>query len=107
MPGIDGLRALAVAGVVMFHLPTVGLVGGYLGVDLFLVISGYLITALLVAEADGTGRIRLGAGAFRVSFKVGKHVREIEVGLRWIQLVVDGGDKGEVVRRVDSPAQVG
>jgi peptidoglycan/LPS O-acetylase OafA/YrhL len=61
MPGIDGLRALAVAGVVMFHLPTVGLVGGYLGVDLFLVISGYLITALLVAEADGTGRIRLGA----------------------------------------------
>ena len=61
MPGIDGLRALAVAGVVMFHLPAVGLVGGYLGVDLFLVISGYLITALLVAEADGTGRIRLGA----------------------------------------------
>ncbi len=60
MPGIDGLRALAVAGVVMFHLPTVGLVGVYLGVDLFLVISGYLITALLVAEADGTGRIRLG-----------------------------------------------
>jgi len=61
MPGIDGLRALAVAGVVMFHLPAVGLVGGYLGVDLFLVISGYLITALLVAEADGTGRIHLGA----------------------------------------------
>jgi len=61
MPGIDGLRALAVAGVVMFHLPAVGLDGGYLGVDLFLVISGYLITALLVAEADGTGRIRLGA----------------------------------------------
>jgi peptidoglycan/LPS O-acetylase OafA/YrhL len=61
MPGIDGLRALAVAGVVMFHLPAVGLVGGYLGVDLFLVISGYLITALLIAEADGTGRIRLGA----------------------------------------------
>ncbi|MFZ4756301.1 MAG: acyltransferase family protein [Miltoncostaeaceae bacterium] len=61
MPGIDGLRALAVAGVVMFHLPATGLVGGYLGVDLFLVISGYLITALLVAEADGTGRIRLGA----------------------------------------------
>jgi len=61
MPGIDGLRALAVAGVVMFHLPAMGLVGGYLGVDLFLVISGYLITALLVAEADGTGRIRLGA----------------------------------------------
>jgi len=61
MPGIDGLRAPAVAGVVMFHLPAVGLVGGYLGVDLFLVISGYLITALLVAEADGTGRIHLGA----------------------------------------------
>lgn len=57
MPGIDGLRVLAVGGGVGFHLPAIGLVGGYPGVDLFLVISGYLITALSVAEADVTGRI--------------------------------------------------
>ncbi len=61
MPAIDGLRALAVAGVVMFHLPAMQMVGGYLGVDLFLVISGYLITALLLAEVAATGRIGLGA----------------------------------------------
>ncbi len=60
MPAIDGLRALAVAGVVMFHLPAMQMVGGYLGVDLFLVISGYLITALLLAEVAATGRIGLG-----------------------------------------------
>lgn len=60
MPGLDGLRALAVAGVVMFHLPLTHLQGGFAGVDLFLVLSGFLITSLLMAEAEGTGRIRLG-----------------------------------------------
>ncbi|MFM9018185.1 MAG: acyltransferase family protein [Actinomycetota bacterium] len=61
MPALDGVRALAVAAVVMFHLPITRLGGGYIGVDLFLVLSGYLITSLLMAEAEGTGRIRLGA----------------------------------------------
>ena len=60
MPALDGVRALAVGAVVMFHLPVAQLDGGYLGVDLFLVLSGYLITSLLMAEAEGTGRIRLG-----------------------------------------------
>jgi peptidoglycan/LPS O-acetylase OafA/YrhL len=60
MPALDGVRALAVGAVVMFHLPVTQLGGGYLGVDLFLVLSGYLITSLLMAEAEGTGRIRLG-----------------------------------------------
>ncbi len=61
MPALDGVRALAVGAVVMFHLPVAQLDGGYIGVDLFLVLSGYLITSLLVAEAEGTGRIRLGS----------------------------------------------
>ena len=61
MPALDGVRALAVAAVVMFHLPITQLGGGYIGVDLFLVLSGYLITSLLMAEAEGTGRIRLGS----------------------------------------------
>jgi len=60
MPALDGVRALAVGAVVMFHLPATALGGGYLGVDIFLVLSGYLITALLMAEAEGTGTIRLG-----------------------------------------------
>ncbi len=59
MPGVDGLRALAVATVFIFHAGGEWLPGGFLGVDFFLVISGYLITALLVAEYRAGGRIDL------------------------------------------------
>lgn len=59
MPGVDGLRALAVATVFMYHAGATWLPGGFLGVDFFLVISGYLITSLLVAEQQGTGRLDL------------------------------------------------
>jgi peptidoglycan/LPS O-acetylase OafA/YrhL len=60
MPGIDGLRALAVGTVVLYHAGTSWIPGGFLGVDVFLVISGYLITSLLLAELEATGRINLG-----------------------------------------------
>jgi len=59
MPGVDGLRALAVAAVFIFHAGATWLPGGFLGVDVFLVISGYLITALLLAEQRRSGRIDL------------------------------------------------
>lgn len=59
LPALDGLRGLAVAGVLAFHGDH--LVGGYLGVDLFFVLSGFLITSLLLREGDGTGSIALGA----------------------------------------------
>ena len=49
-PDIDVLRAFAVLPVVLFHLDTELMPGGYLGVDVFFVISGYLITRLLVNE---------------------------------------------------------
>ena len=48
-PEIDGLRALAVIAVIMFHAK-IALSGGYLGVDVFFVISGYLITSLIIKE---------------------------------------------------------
>ncbi|QIS37949.1 acyltransferase family protein [Clavibacter capsici] len=56
---IQGLRAVAVLAVVLFHagLP---LPGGFLGVDVFFVISGYVITQVLLREFAATGRIRLG-----------------------------------------------
>jgi peptidoglycan/LPS O-acetylase OafA/YrhL len=56
MPALDGLRALAVLAVVLYHGDVSGLPGGFLGVEVFFVISGYLITALLIAERRSTGR---------------------------------------------------
>ena len=52
LPHIDGLRAVAVTAVMVFHLDRAWLPGGFLGVDVFFVISGYLITGILVAEAS-------------------------------------------------------
>ena len=60
-PALDGVRAVAVLGVMLFHGGAPWLPGGFLGVDAFFVLSGFLITSLLLAEFDGTGRIRLGA----------------------------------------------
>ena len=54
---IQGLRALAVALVVLGHLGVPGLTGGYLGVDVFFVVSGFLITGLLIREQEQRGRI--------------------------------------------------
>jgi peptidoglycan/LPS O-acetylase OafA/YrhL len=59
MSGLDGLRAIAVAAVILYHLSPGIAVGGYLGVDIFFVISGFLITALLLREKDSAGRINL------------------------------------------------
>jgi len=59
--GLDGVRAIAVTLVILFHLTPGTTIGGYLGVDLFFVVSGYLITTLLLREGNETGRIRLGA----------------------------------------------
>src|SRR5688572_14044107 len=49
-PDIDGLRALAVLAVVLFHLEFAAFAGGYTGVDVFFVVSGFLITRLVVGE---------------------------------------------------------
>jgi peptidoglycan/LPS O-acetylase OafA/YrhL len=61
MPAIDGLRALAVAAVVLYHSEIVGISGGFLGVEVFFVVSGYLITSLLLAERRAGGSINLKA----------------------------------------------
>ena len=59
LPGLDGLRAFAVLAVIAYHLNPRLLPGGYLGVDVFFVISGYLITAFLLAEIGQSGGLRL------------------------------------------------
>jgi len=56
---IQGLRAIAVALVVMAHAKLEWIAGGFVGVDVFFVLSGYLITGLLLTEIDATGRVKL------------------------------------------------
>ena len=58
-PGLDGLRAFAVIAVLLYHADLAWIPGGFLGVEVFFVISGYLITALLLAEWRQRGRIDL------------------------------------------------
>jgi peptidoglycan/LPS O-acetylase OafA/YrhL len=60
-PDIDGLRAIAILSVVFFHAGFPGFSGGFVGVDVFFVISGFLITSLLFNEAVATGRVSLSA----------------------------------------------
>ncbi len=57
---IDALRALAIGLVVAFHARIPGFEGGFIGVDVFFVVSGFLITGLLLAELEDHGSIRLG-----------------------------------------------
>ena len=59
MPSLDGLRALSVLAVIVFHANKLWLPGGFLGVEVFFVISGYLITLLLLAETEQYGSVSL------------------------------------------------
>jgi peptidoglycan/LPS O-acetylase OafA/YrhL len=60
-PALDGVRAVAVLAVLAFHAEVPGFSGGYLGVSVFFTLSGFLITSLLVNEAESTGRVSAGA----------------------------------------------
>ncbi len=60
VPSLDGLRALAVMGVMAVHSGVPGFESGWLGVDLFFALSGYLITTLLLKEFDKRGDVSLG-----------------------------------------------
>jgi peptidoglycan/LPS O-acetylase OafA/YrhL len=56
-PALDGIRALAVLAVMLFHADVAHATGGFIGVDVFLVLSGFLITTLLLAEITEAGRV--------------------------------------------------
>ncbi|MGC1215643.1 MAG: acyltransferase, partial [Micromonospora sp.] len=80
-PALDGVRALAVAAVLAFHGGVAALPGGFLGVDAFFVLSGFLITSLLLAEHRDAGRIDL------VAFW-GRRVRRLLPALLLVLVVV-------------------
>jgi peptidoglycan/LPS O-acetylase OafA/YrhL len=60
VPGLDGLRALSVMAVLLYHADITWMPGGFLGVDVFFAISGYLITSLLLAEYRNRGGVNVG-----------------------------------------------
>ena len=59
IPSLDGIRALSVLAVIIYHANKLWLPGGFLGVEVFFVISGYLITLLLLAESEKNGTVSL------------------------------------------------
>jgi peptidoglycan/LPS O-acetylase OafA/YrhL/lysophospholipase L1-like esterase len=122
-PALDGLRAVAVTLVLLFHGGMSWMPGGYLGVSLFFTLSGFLITRLLLAEVDATGTIGVGAfyarrarrllpasllclAAIAVAARVGEfdgvgHLRRDLLGAiaqvyNWVQLGA-GGSYGDLV----------
>ncbi|EFC86300.1 acyltransferase [Parafrankia sp. EUN1f] len=96
-PALDGLRALAVLTVFFHHM---GLVpGGYLGVDLFLVLSGFLITGLLLAERDREGWISLRAFWARRAFRLlPAFYIFVAAGIPLVLLFKDADDQWQFLR---------
>src|SRR5258708_6541964 len=104
-PGLDGLRAVAVIGVLLYHAGVRWMPGGLLGVDLFFVISGFLITSLLITELQRSGRIDL-AGFY------GRRARRLSPALAAVLALTVGAvalfRPGDLVRiRGDLLASVG
>jgi peptidoglycan/LPS O-acetylase OafA/YrhL len=98
--GLDGLRGLAVAAVVVFHLDR--LQGGFLGVDLFFVLSGFLITSLLLREVRATGSLGLGGFWARRARRLLPALAVVLVGIAVLLLVftsegVRAGFRGETL----------
>ena len=67
---LDGLRAIAVLAVIAYHLTPAAVPGGFLGVDLFFVLSGYLITSLLLDEERRSGSVSLSAFYARRALRI-------------------------------------
>jgi len=88
VPELDGVRALAVAAVVGFHYDYALVRGGYLGVPVFFVLSGYLITGLLLAEERRIGRIDLRAFYARRALRLYPALVAVVVGVLVVSAVV-------------------
>lgn len=78
-PEIDGLRAIAILPVIFFHAGFDGFSGGYIGVDIFYVISGYLITSLILSEKD--------SGTFKLANFYERRARRILPALFFVMAI--------------------
>jgi peptidoglycan/LPS O-acetylase OafA/YrhL len=91
VPALDGLRAFAVALVVVLHSGTGVLVGGGFGVDVFFVLSGYLITTVLLREHDARGRVDLVRFFMRRVFRLAPALVSLILVLVVVAAIVDSG----------------
>ncbi len=111
MPSLDGLRAVAVIAVLLYHLPVSWLPGGFLGVDVFFVLSGFLITSLLLEEALGNAGTGGGGGIGLKAFW-GRRARRL-LPAAWATIVLTTLAAGLFARdalaqlRGDVPASLG
>ena len=78
--GLDGLRALAIVAVLVYHGGVAWATGGFLGVEAFFVLSGFLITSLLVSEWRRTGTVALRAFWGRRARRLGRRGRRRGIG---------------------------
>lgn len=92
MPAVDGLRAVAVLAVFLFHVGVAWMPGGFLGVDVFFVISGYLITALLVSEFKRRGFIDVTAFWLRRARRLLPAVAVLIAVVMLVAVLVTPGD---------------
>ena len=99
-PALDGLRALAVSAVVVYHFAPRLLPAGFLGVDVFFVVSGFLITRILLAEIGATGTV--GLRAFW-----GRRIRRLlpALGVLTAAVMVGAGVFLSAIERRGLPAQ--
>ncbi|GAB3744865.1 acyltransferase family protein [Microlunatus parietis] len=96
LPPLDGIRAFAVVAVVLFHTVVPWFPGGGVGVDVFFVLSGFLITRILVAELDRTGRISFGRFYLRRALRLLPALFALAITLTAAYLVLqDGAEQRE------------
>jgi len=96
---LDGMRALAVYLVVAFHAGIYRFAGGYVGVDIFFVLSGYLVTQVLVRDVAGEGSIRLGRFYAR---RVRRLLPAAFVALIGTALLITALDPAEALAAIDA-----
>jgi peptidoglycan/LPS O-acetylase OafA/YrhL len=98
-PALDGLRGVAIAMVVAFHAAYRAFPGGYVGVELFFVLSGFLITWLLVEEVGRTGGVRLGPFYARRALRLLPALGLLVVVYLSVALtVVTASERGQMLR---------
>src|SRR4051794_857497 len=94
-PALDGLRAIAVAAVLLYHAQVAWLPGGFLGVDVFFTLSGYLVTSLLLAELARSDRIHLAAFWLRRARRLLPAVLVLVIVALVLSLFLSSGEAGE------------